>query len=70
MMIEILIWDWGLILGIKIERLEFGDSEFELRQNCYWTSEQEIEIGDWDWGYGLGDCDWGLGSELQIGIMD
>ena len=25
MMIEIWVWDWGLILGIKIKRLDFGD---------------------------------------------
>ena len=61
MMIEFLIWI-GLISGIKIKRLEFGDREFGIRirdwiTNCYWRSGEEIEIGDrdWDWGLRFGD---------------
>ena len=30
----------------------------------------EIWIGDWDWGLRLGDCNWGLDLELDIGIED
>ena len=31
MIFEILVWDWGLILGIKIKILDFEDWEFGTR---------------------------------------
>ena len=48
-------WDWGLRLSIVIDDL---NRRLRLR----------IGIGDWE--LGLGDCDWGLGSKLGIGIRD
>ena len=77
MMIQVWVWDWGLILGIKIKRLEFGDWEFV------------IVIGYWDWGFrlwivigdldrrlrlglrfGIGISDWWLGLKIGIGDSD
>ena len=35
-----------------------------------WGLRFEFEIGDWDWGFGLGILNWVLGLEMGIGDWD
>ena len=74
MMIQIWVWNWVLLFGIKIWGLEFGIKNFE--------SGLGIGIRDQDWGLRLwiriirdlglesvtGDQDWRF--ELRIGDLD
>ena len=57
--IRIGYWDWGLRLQIVI-----GDLDRRLRLGI------KIRIWYSDWGLGLGDWNFGLGCELEIGIGD
>ena len=55
-MIEIWVWDWGLM--IKIQSLEFPDQEFGIR------------IGYWDQGMRLQIVIGDLERILRLGIQD
>ena len=66
------IWDWGVILGIKMIRLEFWHREFFIRNGYWdWGLRLRIVIGDVDrrlrLGIGTGRY-WGL--RFGIGIRD
>ena len=60
MMIEIIVWNWGLRLGDWEFHIIIEDLDLVLG----------LEIGIWYLGLGVGDLDWRLGFGIRIEDRD